>query len=93
MDQATTNKSKLVRNARQKWIALFLQGGEAWAEARRLDQPQFNVPPGKTDADIPMRLQFSSREWIINEANVKEAAAMLKGGKDDYTAKVWWDIN
>jgi len=93
LDQATTVEDKLARIGREKWIALFLQGGEAWAEARRLDQPQFNVPPGKTAADIPMRLKFSSREWIINESNVKEAASMLKGSNDTYTTKVWWDIN
>ncbi|MCG8581455.1 MAG: SusD/RagB family nutrient-binding outer membrane lipoprotein [Bacteroidales bacterium] len=92
LDQATSPEAKIERIGREKWVALFLQGGEAWAEARRLDTPQFNVPPGKTVADIPMRLKFSSREWVINDANVQAAAALLNGGEDSYTARLWWDI-
>lgn len=92
LDQVNGIDAKLERIGREKWVALFLQGGEAWAEARRLDSPTFNVPTGKTEADIPMRLKFSSREWIINEANVKAAADMLNGGSDEYETRLWWDI-
>lgn len=92
LEQALTPEDKLKRIGREKWVALFLQGGEAWAEARRLDAPTFNTPPGKTPADIPMRLKFSSREWVINDANVQAAAALLNGGEDSYTARLWWDV-
>jgi hypothetical protein len=92
LSTAVTPEDKLKRIGREKWIALFLQGGEAWAEARRLDSPDFNLPPGKTAEDVPMRLKFSSREWVINDANVQAAAALLKGGEDSYTARLWWDV-
>ncbi|MFA8433062.1 MAG: SusD/RagB family nutrient-binding outer membrane lipoprotein [Marinifilaceae bacterium] len=91
LNQATTTQDKLYRIGREKWIALFWQGPEAWAEVRRLDAPAMNVPDGKTAADVPTRIIFSSREKVINGANVNAAAQLLKGGKDTYTAKLWWD--
>ncbi|CAL2106431.1 conserved hypothetical protein [Tenacibaculum sp. 190524A02b] len=90
LDNAT---NKLAKIGEEKWVALFMQSPEAWAEARRLDSPTFNVPAGKTAADIPTRLIFSGREKIINGANVEKAKAMLKGGADTYTTKLWWDVN
>lgn len=93
LDLALTTEDKLARIGTQKWVALFYQAPEAWAEARRLDAPTFNVPEGQVAADLPVRLKFSPREYIINQANVEAATSMLKGGSDEYTTKLWWDVN
>ncbi|WP_422090351.1 SusD/RagB family nutrient-binding outer membrane lipoprotein [Tenacibaculum ovolyticum] len=84
---------KLKQIGREKWVALFFQGPEAWAEARRLDSPSMNIPEGESASDLPVRLLFSDREKIINSNNVANAITLLANGGDEYTTKLWWDVN
>ncbi len=99
LDLAADTDAKLKLIGREKWIALFLQGTEAWAEARRLDSPEFNLPEDNVLQDevptgrklIPTRLIFPRNELEINSKNVKEATTFLKNGKDQYTTMLWWD--
>ncbi|MCD8409248.1 SusD/RagB family nutrient-binding outer membrane lipoprotein [Tenacibaculum finnmarkense] len=88
-DNAT---DKLKQIGREKWVALFFQGPEAWAEARRLDSPIMNIPSKKTAADLPVRLKFSTNERIVNSSNINEATKLLGAGGDEYTTKLWWDV-
>ena len=60
----------------QKWIALFGQGLEAFAEWRRLDYPQ--LPPavaGTLDGKIPVRYIYPGSEQSLNLKNYKAAVA------------------
>ncbi|MGX5819669.1 SusD/RagB family nutrient-binding outer membrane lipoprotein [Chitinophaga lutea] len=81
----------------QKWLALYPDGYEAWAEYRRSGYPALypvlqtdngDLPPGK----FINRLPYSSVEASTNGAELQKAKAML-GGPDNAATRVWWDID
>jgi hypothetical protein len=76
----------------QKWIALFGQGVEAWAEWRRLDYPRLSVvasPAGAANRKIPVRFLYPTNEQSVNAAS--REAAVARQGADLLTTKLWWD--
>ncbi|HEY9514855.1 MAG TPA: SusD/RagB family nutrient-binding outer membrane lipoprotein [Gemmatimonadaceae bacterium] len=74
----------------QKWIALFTQGSEAWAEYRRTGNPSTLQPgPAAIETTIPRRVFYSGQEQSTNGANL--AAAVARQGADEFTTRVWWD--
>lgn len=80
---------------RQKWIALFAQGYEAWAEWRRLDEPQLTVAeaPLNPSLQIPMRNMYPTTEFDLNETNYQYAVDTYLGGENTDGTKLWWDVN
>jgi len=82
----------LVRIAQQKWIALFSDGGTAWAEWRRTCVP-YTIAPGAdaSKANIPRRLQYSTTERSVNSANLD--AAIAQQGADAFETRMYWDTN
>jgi len=75
----------------QKWIALFRQGWEAWAEMRRTDVP--NLTPATRSAysghnRTPFRFPYPDSEKKLNAGNLPVAVA-----EDDYFwgYQIWWD--
>ncbi|MDF1549079.1 MAG: SusD/RagB family nutrient-binding outer membrane lipoprotein [Bacteroidales bacterium] len=74
----------------QKWLALYAQGINAWAEWRRLDYPVLTPGAFAVLTEIPRRRAYPSDEYATNNANVMSAAANIPGG-DKFTEKVWWD--
>lgn len=76
----------------QKWIALFGQGLEAFAEWRRLDYPQLApAVAGTLDGKIPVRLIYPGSEQTLNGANYTNA--VQHQGADLLTTKLWFDKN
>jgi len=73
----------------QKWIALFMQGFEAWTEYRRLDYPVLEVPVDAFVDQVPTRLVYPRSEHSLNPNNYQEAAAAMGG--DLLTVKLFWD--
>lgn len=74
----------------QKWIALFTDGGQAWAEWRRTCQPSTIVPgPAAIPQSIPRRLFYSTTEVSANSDNL--AAAVARQGPDNFLTRVYWD--
>ena len=87
---AGTQAEVLRRIALQKWIALFGNGPEAYAEWRRTGTPGLTVAPGSVNGNvIPVRVPYASVEQSLNRANY-EAAVAANGG-DDFNDRVWWD--
>lgn len=99
-DAATTEGKKEIVLT-QKYIHLFMQGFEAWAEYRRTGYPKSIVKPGEvtyngvtfvtanaTGTDIVPRLKYDTNEYTLNKANVEAAATSIGG--DAYTTKLWW---
>ena len=82
----------LVRIAQQKWLALFADGGTAWAEWRRTCVP-YTISPGAnaSRANIPRRLQYSTTERSVNGANL--TAAIAQQGADAFETRMYWDTN
>ena len=74
----------------QKWLALFSQGLEAYAEWRRLDYPQLKPAyAGVLSGKFPTRLTYPTGEQALNLTNYK--AAVANQGEDRLTTKLWFD--
>ena len=74
----------------QKWIALYGQGLEAFAEWRRLDYPQLTpAVAGVLDKNIPVRFIYPGSEQSLNSDNYKLAVA--NQGTDNLLTKLWYD--
>jgi len=96
-DGGDTNDRKLERIITQKWLAIFPDGDEAWAEYRRTGYPKLfpvikNDSNGAIDTEIGVRrIPFSQTEYDTNRAAV-EAAVTLLGGPDNGGTRLWWDV-
>lgn len=81
----------LIQIATQKWVALFGDGTQAWAEWRRTCQPQsIHAGPAAIIPYVPRRLEYSETEVEVNGANVTAALAAM-GGPDTFGTRAWWD--
>ncbi len=81
----------------QKWLALFPEGHEAWAEIRRSGYPKFYPLLYSQNPDISAdsmirRISFLDREVIANGPAVTAAALLLKG-PDNVATPLWWDVH
>ncbi len=75
----------------QKWIALFGQGLEAFAEWRRLDYPQLNpAVAGTLEGKMPLRFLYPGNEQSLNGKNYH--AAIGQQGADVLTTRLWFDV-
>lgn len=90
---------QLEQIALQKWIALFPDGWEAWAEYRRRSILDLYPVANSDNPDIPdpttekiRRLPFLISEYQTNGDAVEEAIELL-GGPDKITTPLWWDTN
>ena len=85
-----SNFKKSIGN--QKWIALFGQGLEAFAEWRRLDYPQLQpAVAGVLNGQLPLRFLYPGTEQSLNGQNYKVAVASQ--GADVLTTRLWFDVN
>jgi hypothetical protein len=76
----------------QKWIALYTNGVEAWAEWRRTCVPATLIPgPDAIQSTVPRRYRYSIRELSVNADNV--AAAIARQGPDAFSTRMYWDAN
>ena len=76
----------------QRWIHLFLNGYEAWAEWRRVGFPILIAAPGANGNNIPRREAYPTIERSNNTVNYDAAVASFPyGGTDGLNTRVWWD--
>ena len=80
----------------QKWVSLFKQGHEAWAETRRTDIPVLGVAPGAVPASLltahnrpPFRWPYPTSEYTLNEEIVKKYDGEIVDRF--WGTKMWWD--
>ena len=73
----------------QKWIALYMNGYEAWAEWRRLDYPQLVVPSAAVISSIPTKLPYPRSEVSNNSASLEKVSTT----PGSIVKKLWWDVN
>lgn len=91
-DYTSTHTSATITDiAYEKWVALFLNGPEAWAEWRRLDTPTLTPSIYATDQRIPVRHGYDTSIQDNNAENY--ATAVAEQGPDTNHTKLWWDIN
>lgn len=73
----------------QKWLAVFPNGNEGWAEFRRTDYPRLNNHLSNKDTDIAngkfiKRVGYSTDEYAYNIENVPQNV--------NQSTRVWWDV-
>lgn len=95
-DDAADFEGKLAKIGTQKWIALFPNGCEGWAEYRRLHYPVLLVPVnnysnGIVDTNQQMRrVPYPVSEQSDNPDGYASGVAAL-GGADNAGTRLWWD--
>ncbi|KAB7531508.1 SusD/RagB family nutrient-binding outer membrane lipoprotein [Flagellimonas olearia] len=95
-DAGGSEERQLEQIITQKWIALFPDSEEAWAERRRTGYPTLynrleSDNPGISIDEIPSRVPYVGNEYNNNRDAVEEAANSLLGGPDNAVTKLWWD--
>ena len=75
--------------AYEKWVALYTQGLEAWAESRRMDfDTKFLVKPtAAVTPIIPVRAFYPAIEQEANAGNLANV------GVNDMVTPLWWDVD
>ena len=95
-NEAGTEEQKLAKIGTQKWIALFPNGCEAWAEYRRLHypvilQPVNNFSNGIVNSNQQIRrVPYPLSEASDNPTGYASGVAAL-GGEDNAGTRLWWD--
>lgn len=96
-DESASPEMKLERIITQKWLAIFPEGCEAWAEQRRTGYPRLfpvkynNSRNGCIDTEIMIRrLNFPS---TVLDESVEQYKALVDalGGDDHAGTRLWWD--
>lgn len=85
--------------ATQKWLALFPDGMEAWADYRRGHYNKLYPVANSDNLDLTdpatqwiRRITFLESEKQSNGEEVEKAVDLL-GGPDKITTALWWDIH
>ncbi|MCC8035387.1 MAG: SusD/RagB family nutrient-binding outer membrane lipoprotein [Rikenellaceae bacterium] len=88
---------ELARIALQKWIAIYPDGVEGWAEYRRTGMPYLYPPQtnrsndGITDDLQIRRIPYPRDEYDTNLEKVTAAVSSYLGGPDTGATPLWWD--
>lgn len=92
-----TAEEQLEQIITQKWIALYPDGWEAWAELRRTGYPVLYDRLNSDNPDVPAdavmrRVTYVTSEFSNNLAAVEAAQKLpeLVGG-DKNSTRLWWD--
>jgi hypothetical protein len=77
----------------QLWINYLMNGPEAFANWRRTGYPALVAAATSESSSltIPRRFEYPLSETEQNSKGVAEAVARM-GGTDDWTNRVWWDM-
>ena len=96
---ASNMATQLEQIATQKWLALYPDGMEAWADYRRSHVLKLYPVVNSDNPDITntstqwiRRIPFLLSEQQTNGAAVTAAQGLL-GGPDKVTTPLWWDKN
>lgn len=97
---SNTREVQLEQIATQKWLALFPDGMEAWADYRRGHYNKLYPVVNSDNPDIPnpsatdyiRRITFLISEKQSNGPEVEKAVDLL-GGEDKISTPLWWDTH
>jgi len=94
-DAAGDFETNLEQIITQKWLALYPDSPEAWAERRRTGYPVgysiiLSLNPDISENELFRRMTFVDRERSDNTAATSAAEALLNG-PDANTTRIWWD--
>lgn len=96
-NEKASKEEKLEKIITQKWLALFPEGCEAWAEQRRTGYPRLfpvqvnNSKGGCIDTEIMIRrLNFPS-DMADMDTGMYQALTVAFGKPDHAGSRLWWD--
>lgn len=96
----TTMDVQLEQITLQKWLALYPDGNEAWADIRRSGTLKLYPVANSDNPDLPnpatqsiRRINFMLSEKQTNGIEVDKAIPLLGPGGDKITTPLWWDKN
>lgn len=95
-NEAADNEEKLERIITQKWLAIYPEGGEAWAEQRRTGYPKLfkvlnNESQGTIDTDIMIRRLPYPANLSTDQPELYQELVTALGGVDTGGTRLWWD--
>ena len=95
---AATEAQQREQIGTQKWLAVFPDGCEGWAEFRRTRFPKLYHVINSVNNDVPAsqfirRFPFTDAEKAANKAAVEAAVSLLGPGGDKASTPLWWDKN
>ena len=95
-DESATLEKKLERIITQKWLALYPEGCEAWAEQRRTGYPELfkvavNNSSNTINTDIMIRRVFFNQDYKTDNKALYDALVSKLGGADNGGTRLWWD--
>lgn len=100
-DAAASDEVKLEQIITQKWLALFPDSEEAYAERRRTGYPKLlprveSENPDVPREKVPYRALYYTTEYTNNRAEVDKAIGLLNAESltpngDKASTKLWWD--
>ncbi len=83
----------------QKWLALYPDAWEAWAEHRRTRLPKLyqrretlNTHIDLAKGQLMTRMVYPESEKISQPEEIAKAVELL-GGPDRYSTPLWWDVH
>lgn len=95
-DNGASDEQKLEKIMTQKWLAIYPNGAEAWAEFRRTGYPKLfpvminNSGGTISTSEFIRRLPFPQSERQNNTAEYEKGIQLL-GGEDNGGTRIWWD--
>jgi hypothetical protein len=100
-DAAASQEVQLEQISTQKWLALFPDSEEAYAERRRTGYPKLlprveSENPDVPREKVPYRALYYTVEYTNNKAEVEKAIGLLNAESsaangDKASTKLWWD--
>ena len=96
-DDAASDEMKLERIITQKWLAVFPEGCEAWAEQRRTGYPRLfsvrynNSRNGCVDTEKMIRRLNYPSSILDSDNGQYEMLVNALGGPDHAGTPLWWD--
>lgn len=88
-------ETRLEQIITQKWLAIYPDGREAWAERRRTGYPKGYAVVNSLNSNVQTdelmrRLKFTLDEINNNSVALEKAKALLNG-PDENSTRLWWD--
>ncbi|MFI1744252.1 SusD/RagB family nutrient-binding outer membrane lipoprotein [Thalassobellus sediminis] len=93
---AGTEAEQLKQIAVQKYLGLFPESWEAWADLRRTDAdilyPLITTEDPTIGFGVMKRITYLPNSYSTNEEGVTQGISQL-GGADKGDTNLWWDVN
>lgn len=96
-EEDASKEVKLEKILTQKWLAVFPEGGEAWAEQRRTGYPRLfpvrfnNSKDGCIDTEVMIRRLNFPADLADTDAPLYEKLVNAFGKPDHAGSRLWWD--